>query len=102
MTDNQATQIQGSFWPRGISWLTIVFALLAIVTFVAVSRSGARYDTLPMATGGGVMEYSGSSGEAVPYSAEGVPMRDSGVSSAPSQGKVNSDMYYPYPYQNPD
>ncbi len=39
---------------------------------------------------------------AVPPTAAGTPMMDTGVSSVPSQGKGGVDMYYPYPYPNPD
>ncbi|OHA10335.1 MAG: hypothetical protein A3H71_00900 [Candidatus Sungbacteria bacterium RIFCSPLOWO2_02_FULL_48_13b] len=99
MTDNQANP--RSFWPRRISWLTIVLTLLAVVTFLAIFGSGMQY-AIPMGTGGGVMENSGSRGEAVPPTAPSVPMMDTSVSSAPAQGKVDSNMYYPYPYPNPN
>lgn len=89
MTNNE-TESHG-FRPRRVSWLTIVFTLLAIVTFVAVSRSG-QY-------GGGIMEGSRSSG-VIPPMAPGVPTKDNGVSNIPEQDKMGSGMYYPYP--NPD
>src|SRR3989344_4905809 len=89
MTDNQANP--RSFWPRRISWLTIILALLAIVTFLAIFGSGMQY-AIPMRTGIGVMENSGSSGAA--------PMMDNSVSSAPAQGKADSSLYYPYPDPN--
>ena len=43
------------FLPGYISWLTIVLALLAIVTFFAISNPTVRYATM-MGFGGGVME----------------------------------------------
>src|SRR3989344_5004033 len=98
MADNQTTV--RSFRPRRISWLTIVLALLAVVSFVAISRPNVRYDVIPMGTPG-MMENYDSSG-ALPPTQTGAPMMDNGVSSAPSQGKGGSDMYYPYPYPSPD
>ena len=74
------------FLPGYVSWLTIAFALIAIVTFLIISNPSAGYP-VPM----GVRE--SSSGKAV-------PMMDGSV-SAPSAGMMRPD-YYPYPYPNPD
>ncbi len=99
MNNNQITSY--SFWPKHISWLTILFALLAVVTFVAIYRSGVQY-AIPMGINRGVIEGSGSSGGAVPPTIISAPMMDTtGVSSAPAQSKVDSNAYYPYPYPYP-
>src|SRR3989344_4114795 len=86
------------FLPGYISWLTIVFALLAVITFFAVSDPSVQYATR-MGFGGGVGYSEGN--KAVPPTAGGVPMMDNGVTSAPSAGMMRPD-YYPYPYPNPD
>ncbi|HEY4516316.1 MAG TPA: hypothetical protein VJG64_00015 [Candidatus Paceibacterota bacterium] len=95
MTDEQSPSPH-----RHVSWLTIALALLAIGTFIAVSRPDMRYYGIPT-MGGGVMEYSGT-GRAVPPAA-GVSARDVSVSNTSVQG---SAMYYPdkypYPYYNPE
>src|SRR3989344_8948463 len=81
------------FLPGYVSWLTIVLALRAIVTFFAISDTSVQYVTR-MGFGGGIGY---SEGKAVP------PMMDSGVTSAPSAGMMRPDYYpYPYPYPNPD
>ena len=74
MNDNQSNP-KGQF-PRYVSWLTIVLALLAIGTFIAVSNPGSQYVT-PMGIRGGVPSAVGMGG----------PMMDTSV-------------YYPNP--NPD
>ncbi|OGG61942.1 hypothetical protein A3I46_01880 [Candidatus Kaiserbacteria bacterium RIFCSPLOWO2_02_FULL_54_13] len=76
------------FLPPYVSWLTIALALLAIITFFAVSPSGVRYVT-QMGTGGGMPEYAVDI-KSVPPSPVGVPMMDA------------SNRYYPYPYPNPE
>ncbi|MFA6272935.1 MAG: DUF4349 domain-containing protein [Candidatus Paceibacterota bacterium] len=88
MIDNQL--IPHKFWPRRVSWLTVVLALLAVGTLVAVSRPGVYYATR-MGIDGGMMENSSGSG-AVPPSAVDMPMMDGDV----------SNKYYPYPYPSPD
>ncbi len=98
MIENQTTS--RIFWPRRISWLTIVLALLALVTFIAIFRPGAKY-AVPMGVGGGVMENSGSPG-ALPPTTTGVPTRDTSVSNTPAQGMMDSKVYYPYPYPYPN
>ena len=77
------------FLPGYVSWFTIVFALLAIVTFFAVSNPSVQYATR-MGFGSGV-GYSESTGS-VP------PMMDAqGTSVAyPNKGMMRPD-YYPYP-----
>src|SRR3989344_4018058 len=77
------------FLPAYVSWLTIVLALLAIVTFFAISDTSVQYVTR-MGFGGGVV-----------YSEDKAVPMDSGVTSAPSAGMMRPD-YYPYPYPNPD
>ncbi|MDP1690279.1 MAG: DUF4349 domain-containing protein [bacterium] len=84
------------FLPGYVSWLTIVLALLAIVTFFAVSDPSVQYATR-MGFGGG-MGYSEST-KSVPPTAAGVLVMDSSVTSAPAGGMMRPD-YYPYP--NPD
>jgi len=86
------------FLPGYISWLTIVFALLAIVTFFIVSNPRIQYVTR-MGYGRGVTE--SSLGTKTLSPAVGVSMMDNGVTSAPTGGMMRPD-YYPYPYQNPD
>src|SRR3989344_568047 len=80
------------FLPGYVSWLTIALALLAIVTFFAISDTSVQYVTR-MGFGGGVGYSEGT--KAVP------PMMDGSVTSAPSTGMMSPD-YYPYPYPNPD
>ncbi len=82
--------------PWGMSWLTLVLALLAVGTFFAVPGPAMRYITPMM---GGVMET--GSGKAMPPTAVGRPAMDMEVSNqtAPDMG-----VYYPspYPYPSPD
>lgn len=94
MDDTQTTP--RSIKPRHISWLTIVLAILAIITFFAVSGTDARY-YLPIGMGGGVSPTSVS-----PSAPEGrVYDANTSSGSMPAQGK-NIGGYYPYPYPNPD
>ncbi|MEK7604832.1 MAG: hypothetical protein AAB442_03490 [Patescibacteria group bacterium] len=86
--NNQSTG--WGFFPRYVSWLTIVLALLAIGTFIAVSNPDMRY--YPTRMGTGVME---SGGGTVPPISVGMPMQDG---SAPDRA---TGMYYPYPYPYP-
>lgn len=90
MNDTQSPHL--GFVPRYVSWRTIIFALLAIGTFIAIANPGTRYYPTPMmgvSSGGGVAQYAEST-EAVPSSVAGVPMMDT------------SSRYYPYPYPSPD
>lgn len=82
--------------PWGMSWLTLLLAVLAIGTFFAVSNSG-RYYITPM-MGGGVI----GTTQAVPPTSAGMPERDSGVSNVSAPDMKGNSMYYPYPYPNPD
>lgn len=75
------------FLPDYLSWLTIVLALLTIITFFAIANPGYRYYPTTM-MGGGVVQYGET--KAVPPTAVGVPMMDNSVSR------------YPYPYPSPD
>jgi len=99
MTDESTPR---HFSLSGISWLTIVFGLLAIITFFAVNDSGGRYVTQMMGLGGG-MSYT-SVEMAVPPTAVDMVARESGASSAPSPAMMDSKAYYPdrYPYYSPD
>ena len=81
--NNNKTVLWGLL-PSHVSWLTIVLALLAIITFFAISNPSVQYATR-MGIGGGVMEYANDQ-----------------VSSPPSVGAPMSPDYYPYPYPNPD
>lgn len=83
-----------SFLPWHLSWLTVVLALLALGTFIAISSPSVQYP-IPMGTRGGWVESSESGGGAVP------PMMDTGVSNS-AKGTPDMGMYYPYPYPNPD
>jgi len=88
----------------GISWLTIVLALLAVGTFLAISNPNQGYVTM-MGIGRGALESSGGYAQAVPPTAVGGPMMDKSVSNTavPSQGMMAPDSrYYPYPYPNPE
>jgi len=87
------------FLPGYISWLTIVLALLAVVTLFAVSNPSVQYATR-MGFGGGVMESSDVK-SSPPNSGGGEPMMDESVASFPTGGMMGLD-YYPYPYPNPD
>lgn len=84
--------------PWNLSWLTVILALLALVTFFAVSNPGVQYATR-MGFGGGVTGNSGTN--IVPPTAVEAPMMDGSVTSG-SAGSVKSPDYYPYPYQNPE
>jgi hypothetical protein len=87
MTTNQ---FPGSgFFPRSISWLTILLAVLTIGTFIAVSNPSYG----PYYRGGGVME---SSRGTMPPSSAGVPVTDASMPSP--EGMKTSTIYYPYPY----
>jgi hypothetical protein len=90
------------FLPRYVSWLTIVLALLAIITFFAISNPSPRYYdyAVPMMEKGGI-QYDGGGRGSSP-SAAPTSIRETGVSSAPAEGNIAPDMYYPYPYPNPD
>lgn len=83
-----------SVLPYGISWCTIVLALLAIITFFAISNNRPYYAT---SMGGGAMEYSGRTSAVAPDYA--TPPMDMSVSN---QGMKGMDAYYPYPYPNPE
>ena len=95
--------------PRHISWLTIVLAALAVITFIAISTPSARY---PLPMGVGMMEYGEGYTTSVSETTSGMPMMDDSVSygSGSSQGMIVPDAYYrdrypypyPYPYYNPD
>ena len=86
------------FLPGYVSWLTIALALLAVVTFFAVSNPVTRYAT-PMGIGGGVMENTGT--VAVPPTPAGAPMTGNGASGSSAGAMVSPD-YYPYPYPSQD
>src|SRR3989344_469999 len=93
---------QRHFSWSGISWLTIVLALLTVVTFFAVNETGGRYIISMMESGGGVAYTNGTM--AVPPTAGDIAVRESSASSAPSPAMMNSKAYYPdrYPYYNQD
>lgn len=82
------------FLPGYVSWLTIVLALLAVVTFFAVSDSGVQYYATRMMGFGGGVEYSEGTGAVSPMTG-GVTAQDASV-SYPSKGMMRPD-YYPYP-----
>src|SRR3989338_1814079 len=93
---------QRHFSWSGISWLTIVLALLTVVTFFAVKETGGCYIISMMESGGGVAYTNGTM--AVPPTAGDIAVRESSASSAPSPAMMNSKAYYPdrYPYYNQD
>lgn len=94
MENNQ--NVPKSFWPRHLSWLTILLAILAVASFLMISRPGIQYGT--MMGGGREIYLNSTDGGAVPPSPVSAPMMDTSVSS---QGKGGLDMmYYPYPYPN--
>lgn len=93
MNDNQSAR--WGILPRHISWLTVVLALLAVGTFIAVSNPEPYYRT-----GGGMMEYANTTTKMVPPTAAGVPIMDGGAANAPDQAQ-SSATYYPYPYPYP-
>jgi len=77
------------FLPEYISWSTIVFTLLAIVTFFAVSNPSLQYATR-MGFGGGIVNYSEKS--LPPNAGGGAPMMDNSVTS-----RLMRPDYYPNP-----
>ncbi len=86
-----------------MSWLTLVLALFAIGTFLAISSPG-QYGMPIIMEGGGVgYDSSGVSSGMTPPMPMGVPTRDASVSNntSPEQGMKDST-YYPYPYPSPD
>src|SRR3989338_2639119 len=93
---------QRHFSWSGISWLTIVLALLTVVTFFAVKETGGCYIISMMESGGGVAYTNGTM--AVPPTAGDIAVRESSASSAPSPAMMNSKPYSPdrYPYYNQD
>jgi hypothetical protein len=94
MENNQ--NVSKSFWPRHVSWLTILFAVLAVASFLMISSPGIRYGTM-MGGSRGISTNTVYEG-AIPPSPAYAPMMDGSVSN---QGKGGADLYYPYPYQNP-
>lgn len=92
MENNQNTP--KSFWPKHVSWLTILLAILAVASFLMISNSGGQYGI----SMGGRGSFSNSINEgAIPPSPTYAPMMDTSVSN---QGKSVPSMYYPYPYPN--
>lgn len=92
-------------WPRRVSWLTIILALLAVGTFLAISGPNAPYQTMMRISGGGV-GYSGGYSVEVPPSVavpEAIVAKETSVSNAQlaPQGMMRADVYYPSPYPNP-
>src|SRR3989338_1007359 len=98
--------VRARFWPRRISWLTIVLVLLALGSFVAIARPSSYYP-MPMGYGEG----GGSRGvveDSVSYSPPSMPSKPmydmgatNGASMAP-QGMPGREAYYPYPYPGQD
>jgi len=85
------------FLPGYVSWLTIVLALITIITFFAISNPRMQYATR-MGFGGGMVEYS-DVGLVPPSAGGGVIMMEDGVMNK----MVSPDYYpYPYPYPNPE
>src|SRR3989344_5206484 len=90
------------FFPHHVSWLTIVLALLALGTFLAISNQSGRYYGIPMMGGVG---YSGQAETSpLPSTDAGGPMRaqfdsiQSVTSQAAPQGMMAKGAYYPSPY----
>jgi len=84
------------FLPGYVSWLTIAFAIMAIITFFVIASPRSQYYVAQMGFGGGMMETSDV--KAVPPSSGGAaPMMNDGVTS-----ETMRPDYYPYPYPNPD
>ena len=85
---------------RHISWLTIGLALLAVISFFAVSSPGIRYYG---SYGMGGVSYSTESASPV-MPTRGVVMDAGSISSAPSQARdmMGTGAYYPYPYPAPN
>jgi len=84
MQDNQTNS--RSFQLRNVSWLTILFALLAIITFITISRPNVGYPVMM----GGVTELDGS------YRTAG---SEPSIGAAPDM-MVYPDRYPPYYDQN--
>lgn len=109
MTDEQSPASFQVSHPRRISWLTIVLALLAVGTFLAIAQPNAQYyvpqmmgrftgstfkvtSTDPAVPQGIQVNYAESSG--APVSVQGTMM---------ARDTADSRVYYPpYPYPSPD
>ncbi|MEQ1500536.1 MAG: hypothetical protein ABL917_04180, partial [Parcubacteria group bacterium] len=96
METNQTNQ--GNLWPKHFSWLTIVLAILSVVTFFLIYNKNGYYDVTPMGImGSTVTDY--ATREAMPPVAvmgEAQVIYDSGTAYNKGGG-----MMYPYPYPNP-
>lgn len=87
-----------SFWPKRFSWLTIILAILTVVTFFAIyNKNGYDYVITPMGTmGGGAVDYAVRE-SAPPMMA--TPEMQANYDSSYDRG---GGMIYPYPYPNPE
>ncbi len=82
--------------PKHFSWLTIILAILTIVTFFSIYNSQGYYNIMPTSiVGTAVMDY--DTRVSVPPTA-GMPEMQGGSVSVSSKG---ADMMY-YPYPNPE
>ncbi|MDO8514157.1 MAG: hypothetical protein Q7S50_01275 [bacterium] len=98
--------------PRRISWLTIILALLAVGTFIAISRPDVSYYGYPGI--GGLMESTFKSSSVDPVIPQGVMINESSSYAVPTSAQGVSDAigmsvgrgggmpvdYYPYPTPN--
>ena len=86
MTDVSSTHPR-SWWPRHISILTIILALLTVITFFAIAGHNTPYGIQIMGYGGGYSTDYSSGREAIPPSAPTavpMPMRAVGVAESGS------------------
>ena len=97
--DEQASTLPRISHPRRISWLTIILALLAVGTFIAISNSNRGYYPIPMM--GGVEYTTSYDAVSAPLMARGGFTDDLVPTSVQSVmgGGMQPD-YYPYPSPN--
>ncbi|OGG56004.1 hypothetical protein A2680_00515 [Candidatus Kaiserbacteria bacterium RIFCSPHIGHO2_01_FULL_55_37] len=103
MTDNQTSAPLHVAHPRRVSWLTIILALLAVGTFIAIAQPNAQYYVPQMMEGftGSTFKVT-STDPAVP---QGIQVNYAESSGAPvsvqgtmmARGTADSRVYYPPP-----
>ena len=101
MTDEQSPAPFRVSHPRRISWLTIVLALLAVGTFLAIAQPNAQYYVPQMMEGftGGGLRVNATD----PVAPRGIQVNYAESSGAPTSVQdimMDSRAYYPYPYPN--
>ncbi|MDO8575825.1 MAG: DUF4349 domain-containing protein [bacterium] len=104
MTDEQSSASFQVSHPRRVSWLTIVLALLAVGTFLAIAQPNAQY-YVPQMMDGLLLGPGPKISSTDPIVPQGIQVDYAESSYAPTsvQGSMmDSRAYYPYPYPSPD